>query len=81
MSSTINKINLLVVAPEFPLINQPWMDTYLEQLIINDINFRVFSLNKSPEKYQAKVDDLNLLSRTDSYQFDKFTILYAIIKK
>ncbi|MFQ3237537.1 MAG: colanic acid/amylovoran biosynthesis glycosyltransferase [Paraglaciecola sp.] len=77
----INKIKLLVVAPKFPLINQPWMDTYLEQLIFNEIKFLVFSLNLSPKNYHPKVDNLKLLNYTHAYSIDKSNIFAAVIKR
>ncbi|KZZ09851.1 hypothetical protein A3750_08495 [Oleiphilus sp. HI0079] len=51
---------VLVVAPRFPAINQPWMDTYLAQLQIQDLPFVIYSANEKPEAYQQKVDQLGL---------------------
>ena len=51
---------VLVLAPRFPSINQPWMDTYLEQLQRNDMPFCVVSALRSAGPYQEKVDRLGL---------------------
>jgi glycosyltransferase involved in cell wall biosynthesis len=74
------KMKILVVAPEFPLVNQPWMDTYLEHLLINEIDFRVFSLNQKPTVYGEKVDRLDLLKKTSSYDFSRWAIISSIVK-
>ncbi len=54
-------MKVLVLAPRFPSLNQPWIDTYLEQLIKNNIEFEIYSTIKQPEEYNSKVDDLRLL--------------------
>lgn len=74
------KAKILVVAPEFPVINQPWMDTYLEQLLINEIEFRIFSLNQNPSVYGKKVHSLDLLKKTISYDLSKSAIISSIVK-
>ena len=51
---------VLVLAPRFPSINQPWMDTYLEQLLRHDIPFCVVSTLRSNGRYHEKVDRLGL---------------------
>ena len=51
---------VLVLAPRFPSINQPWMDTYLEQLLRHDIPFCVVSTLRSDGRYHEKVDRLGL---------------------
>lgn len=81
INTSQKRLKVLVVAPEFPLINQPWMDTYLEQLIINKVDISVFSLNNSPSRYNTKVDTLNLLDYTFAYSFRKSNMLQQIIKK
>lgn len=50
-----------VVAPQFPAFNQPWIDTYLEQLIANDFHPTIFSCNRFPTACSKKVTELNLL--------------------
>ncbi len=71
-------MKVLVIAPRFPAINQPWIDTYLEQLQLNDIDFAICTLNAGNKKYHGKVDHLNLRSHivglyphrmTDSVKF------------
>lgn len=74
-------VKVLVVAPEFPLINQPWMDTYLEQFQKNDVPFKVFSLNQHPKVYGKKVDRLGFLQYTYSFCLDKKALLSTILKK
>ena len=53
-------MHILVLSAMFPSINQPWMDTYLEQLQKNKLNFSIYSANKKIGKYHAKVDRLGL---------------------
>ncbi|KAB2890440.1 MAG: glycosyltransferase family 4 protein [Desulfobulbaceae bacterium] len=53
-------IKVLVLAPSFPAINQPWIDTYLEQLLRQGFEPLIFTCNSSPGKYSEKVDRLNL---------------------
>lgn len=55
---------LAVVAPLFPAINQPWIDTYLEQLINNGFEPLILTQNASPSKYGSKVDKLNLREKS-----------------
>jgi colanic acid/amylovoran biosynthesis glycosyltransferase len=81
VNSNLVRKKVMVVAPEFPLINQPWMDTYIEQLIYNKIEFVIFSLNRSPKGYHPKVDRLKLLNHTYAYGVDKISMLAVIIKK
>lgn len=78
---TKNNSKVLVVAPEFPLINQPWMDTYLEQLVLNNINFSVFSLNRNPKNYNTKVGSLNLLDYTHAYDISRTGLLSSVKKR
>ena len=75
------RVKVLVVSQRFPLINQPWMDTYLEQLSLNNIEFNVFSLNREPKNYNAKVDSLKLLDHTYSYSLESRSILGKILTK
>lgn len=56
-------MTVTVVAPRFPSINQPWIDTYLEQLLIKGYSPSIFSFNRVPGRYHAKVDRLGLLAR------------------
>ena len=53
-------MKVLVLAPRFPSLNQPWIDTYLEQLQKNNIDFSIYSTIESPKKYNSKVDELRL---------------------
>ena len=56
-----NNLDVLVVAPIFPSINQPWMDTYIEQLQLNHMKFIIVSAIRSASRYHKKVDRLGLL--------------------
>jgi len=51
---------VLVVAPQFPAANQPWIDTYLEQLLLNRFTVAICSLNHEVGPYAVKVDRLGL---------------------
>lgn len=59
----MNGSKVLVVAPRFPSINQPWIDTYLEQLIRNGFDFSVYTLNNAESVYGEKVDRLGFRGR------------------
>lgn len=61
---------VLVVAPRFPSINQPWMDTYLEQLQRTGIRFCVASALRPLGPYQDKVDRLGLRDRVLNIYLD-----------
>lgn len=54
---------LLVLAPRFPSINQPWMDTYLEQLLRCGLDPVIYSSLKETGPYAEKVDRLGLRQR------------------
>lgn len=54
---------ILVVAPQFPAANQPWIDTYLEQLLINGFDVAIYSANRENGRYASKVDKLKLRER------------------
>ncbi len=55
-------MRVLVLAPRFPAINQPWIDTYLEHLQLNGIDFCICTENANNQTYHAKVDRLRLRS-------------------
>ena len=74
---------LLVIAPRFPSINQPWMDTYLEELLSCDIELGICSSLKEVEPYNEKVDRLKLRQQIILYN-DNFSlriILNNLLKK
>lgn len=52
----------LIIAPQFPAINQPWIDTYLEQLLVHRIEPSIYS-NSRATHYSPKVDRLELRKR------------------
>ena len=60
-------MKLLVVVPSFPSLNQPWIDTYLESLLREGIQFRILSGHARPQSYHKKVDRLNLRDRVLLY--------------
>jgi colanic acid/amylovoran biosynthesis glycosyltransferase len=57
----LNKAKVLVLAGQFPALNQPWMDTYLQQLDSAGIGFAILSKQWSRWPYNKKVDLLGLL--------------------
>ena len=63
MGTIIMKKKILVIAPRFPAINQPWMDTYLEQLLVNKTEILIYSAGHASGPYHHKVDELNLLAK------------------
>ena len=66
--------NLLVIAPRFPSINQPWIDTYLEELLRSGITLGICSSLKEPQPYQQKVDHLKLKDKIIPYN-DQFSLM------
>ena len=60
IKESLSDAEVLVVAPRFPSINQPWMDTYLEQLKKNQIGFCIATSLREIGAYQEKVDRLAL---------------------
>lgn len=68
-------MKVLVVAPRFPAINQPWMDTYLEHLLAQNIDCSISSNNMHPDKYQGKVDRLRLRERVVFLAYNKLSLL------
>ncbi len=52
---------VLVLAAQFPTLNQPWMDTYLQQLDAVGISFAVLSKQVGNWPYSEKVDRLGFL--------------------
>lgn len=59
----LDQRRVLVVAPQFPAINQPWIDTYLEQLLINALEPAIYSNASTSREYSPKVDELGLRQR------------------
>jgi glycosyltransferase involved in cell wall biosynthesis len=55
--------NVLVLAPQFPAANQPWIDTYLEKLLVNGLEVSILSTNNEIGPYSSKVDSLRLRDR------------------
>lgn len=56
-------VRVLVVAPQFPSINQPWVDTYLEQLLMHGVEPAIYTRNSESADYCPKVDELGLRQR------------------
>jgi glycosyltransferase involved in cell wall biosynthesis len=54
---------VLVVASQFPSINQPWMDVYLSQLLRFGHEAEVLSANREPAPYAEKVKRFSLPNR------------------
>ncbi len=54
---------VLVLAPRFPSINQPWIDTYLEQLLCSELPFSVVSHRRDSGVHFEKVERLQLHER------------------
>lgn len=71
--------NVLVLAPMFPSINQPWMDTYLEQLCEKEISFCVVSENISTGKYHQKVNLLGLLDYVIRMPMERYKIFNSAL--
>ena len=71
---------VLVVAPQFPSINQPWMDTYLEQLIRHGLKPLIYTCNRTPGKYSKKVDLLHLRDYVVDFDLAKMISLQAVIQ-
>ncbi len=71
----LHDAQVLVLAPLFPSINQPWMDTYLEQLQRSGIQFCVLSNIKTATSYHDKVDRLGLRRRVITVSMDTRTVL------
>lgn len=54
---------VLVLAPQFPSLNQPWIDTYLEQLHRQGLSFAVATSVDPARRSHDKVDRLGLRQR------------------
>lgn len=70
---------VLVLAPRFPAINQPWIDTYLEQLLINDFEVAIFSANRDGGPCHAKVDRLGLREKVVDFSLDRKAMLKHVL--
>lgn len=73
--------DILIVAPRFPSINQPWIDTYLEQLLIHGFEPAIFSSMRCPGVYDEKVDRLGLRARVLPWSFQKKTMAASVLRK
>lgn len=73
------KAKVIVVAPRFPAINQPWIDTYLEQLLKNNFDVTIYSENYSNDIYGEKVDTLNLTDRVVRFPFERKNLITPAI--
>lgn len=78
--SKLRRVKVVVLAPRFPSINQPWMDTYLEQLQRRGMLAAVASTNRQPLQYHRKVDDLRLRDYVVLVRFGRGPILYALLR-
>lgn len=58
--TTLRDARVLVLAPQFPSLNQPWMDTYLHQLGEAGIPYAVMSRLPKRLRYHRRVDELGL---------------------
>ena len=67
---------ILVVTEHFPSINQPWIDTYLQHLLANSLDFVVYSSNNNIEKYHGKVKELNLLNRLVDFRLNYLEFIF-----
>jgi len=74
-----DRAEVLVLAPRFPSINQPWMDTYLEQLQAHDLRFCVVSESNSTRRYHEKVDRLGFRQYVISVLMEKPSILRSVL--
>jgi hypothetical protein len=81
MSRTLSNGNrVLVVVPQFPAINQPWIDTYLEQLLKNKFQFIVFSRNEASSVYSKIVDDFGLTKYVVSFSMLRNSRVKSLLK-
>lgn len=71
---------VLVLAPHFPSINQPWIDTYLEALLAQGITFRVLSWNRSPDRYSDKVERLGLRAHAVLAPRERWALLASVVE-
>lgn len=72
---------MLVLAPLFPSINQPWMDTYLEHLLKNGFSPLIYTENYAPGRYSAKVDELGLRNYVIDFSLKGSITAKAFAKK
>jgi glycosyltransferase involved in cell wall biosynthesis len=70
---------VLVLAPLFPSLNQPWMDTYVQQLGVRGVRYAVLSRLATPLRYQSKVDALGLNRYRVVLGSDRANILRSIV--
>lgn len=76
----VQKNTILVLAPMFPAINQPWMDTYIEQLLQKELSPLIYTENKEPGKYMEKVDRLNLRNYIISFDHNQTLSFKTFLK-
>lgn len=72
--------SILIITEGFPRINQPWIDTYLEQLLNHSFYISIYSDNKNPGPYHQKVDRLNLRRYVINFDLKKRSITRILIK-
>jgi len=77
---TPSNCDVLVLAPRFPSINQPWIDTYLEQLQKNSVSFYIVSTMRNPNSYHDKVNRLGLLNYKIPVIMERKEIALSTIK-
>lgn len=59
----LRNARVIVLAPQFPSLSQPWMDTYLHQLGRANVPYAVLSRVTTPQRYHRRVDELGLQHR------------------
>lgn len=74
------KPRVLVIVPSFPSLSQPWVDTYLESLLREGLQFTVLTSVKTPTRFHSKVMRLGLLERTRQYLTDPHRWLPELVK-
>ena len=71
---------VLVVTSRFPSLNQPWIDTYLEQLLNHSFGIKIFTSNKNPQAYHPKVDRLQLWRLVIELDLKASSFLHSLLK-
>lgn len=73
-------LTVLVLAPQFPAINQPWVDTYIEQLFNNGIDCRVFTFKRGALVYPQKLERFQIREKVKVLRDSRWSLLLGVIR-
>jgi colanic acid/amylovoran biosynthesis glycosyltransferase len=73
--------DILVISPQFPSVNQPWIETYLENLLLNSFRPAIYSNEKNLSYCSPRAERLGLFELILPMKFSLLSAAKCIAKK